>query len=635
MKSDFFEAPSTDERNDQILRKMLIAGATVLASLLLPATGQAGLEDRASEPVVITGEQAPRLIGAEPSEVVAFSYEGGWRQVPVQVDERKMLDYRPIRQRGPNSNGFTALGYADPDTWAEADGVPQTETASPRGTGAEIPGTTGDPKLDSDDEIAMMIVHGGNPAGGHQPPAGVIGSTLTEVKVSDPLDPDKFRYIYLFVTNSGLSQSAGLDRVSYQVNYAPPLVPDYRFGYDFGSLGDNVNGRPINPEDSIVETDRYEIGIPGRWLIDELKVKAGTASGIDILDGDKSTVGTNGCGRNELTFSRGGGGMIADIDGPVRAIRSFIGANSGTYTQRDYVFYEGLFENRTTLRVHPGINRFVVAMDLAPEASGMTYRNSLNPDGVTVDGVQDSTVAGKFDWEQFSGSQGTVTNVHRYDIDVEGTEYSSYYQDMVTPDPTSSMLCSGDDHSYGAAGPMITTPTNNTDPSRADEWPELPLSHFSGTRYTWFDGPEAGSVATGQQRSSQVDNPVVVLVKDVPDDSIDGPRPDSGSAKLGLRVKPKKLRIRPGGRGRIRVVVTNRGRKAATGVKVCFRTQPGLRRPGCRKPGKIAAGRSRVLKVNVRLKRQVRRGAVRKLTVKLTSKNGGRSTRAMRVRARH
>ena len=67
--------------------------------------------------------------------------------------------------------------------------------------------------------------------------------------------------------------------------------------------------------------------------------QAGGATGVDILDGDKAQV-SYGCGRSEVTFSRRGGGFIANIDGPVRAIRSYIGANSGTYTQRDHVYYQ-------------------------------------------------------------------------------------------------------------------------------------------------------------------------------------------------------------------------------------------------------------------------------------------------------
>ena len=391
------------------------------------ASASASLDERDSEPVVVTGADTPRLTGSDPDGVVAFSWiDGAWLQVPVQVDERKMIDFRPVRQLNfTDGNEFRAMAYADPDTWAEADGVPQTVTvSSDRGSGAVIPGTTGDPTLDADDEIAMMAADAGDSAAGRKAPEGVDPETRTPVKVTDPLDPGNSRFIYLFRTTEGLEPSAGSDYVSYDQAYSPSLAGGYRSGYNYGSIGDNANGPPVNPEASIVSTPRYEIGIPGRWMIDRLVIAAGDGE-LDILDGDKSTVSPTGCGRNELTFSRGGGGFIANIDGPVRAIRSFIGANSGTFTQREYVFYEGLFENRTFLRVHPGINQFVTAMDMSPAAVGMTYRNQNNPAGATIDGVQDSLVTGPFDWEQFSGDQGSITNVARFTTDISGVTQSS------------------------------------------------------------------------------------------------------------------------------------------------------------------------------------------------------------------
>ena len=54
-----------------------------------------------------------------------------------------------------------------------------------------------------------------------------------------------------------------------------------------------------------------------------------------------------------MTFSEGGGGFFANIEGPVRAIRSYLGANSGYATQRDHFFYPRRHEIVTYCRVHP------------------------------------------------------------------------------------------------------------------------------------------------------------------------------------------------------------------------------------------------------------------------------------------
>ena len=59
----------------------------------------------------------------------------------------------------------------------------------------------------------------------------------------------------------------------------------------------------------------------------------------DILDRHKNLFAPGNCGRSENTFSDGAGAIIVNKNGPVRAIRSYIGANSGTYTHREHLFY--------------------------------------------------------------------------------------------------------------------------------------------------------------------------------------------------------------------------------------------------------------------------------------------------------
>ena len=79
--------------------------------------------------------------------------------------------------------------------------------------------------------------------------------------------------------------------------------------------------------------------------------------------------------RTEGTFSTGGGAFIANKSGPVRAIRSYLGANSGTYTQRDEIMYEGRMDVTTYLRVHP-IPPLRDWMDYSADAIGMQYFTS-------------------------------------------------------------------------------------------------------------------------------------------------------------------------------------------------------------------------------------------------------------------
>jgi hypothetical protein len=196
------------------------------------------------------------------------------------------------------------------------------------------------------------------------------------------------RFVYLYRSRGGLDPAAGRSYVDYDFEL---LSGDYKTTYDFDGVpnGDNGSGGPsANPERSTVTTPFYSERLLSRWIGDQLRITAGGATGVDILDGDKAQVNF-GCQRAEVTFARGGGGFIANKSGPVRAIRSYIGANSGTYTQRDHIYYQRSEVATTYLRVHPGINVISQFLDYSPAAGGMTYRNSRFPNGVTIDGNPD------------------------------------------------------------------------------------------------------------------------------------------------------------------------------------------------------------------------------------------------------
>ena len=49
--------------------------------------------NRPADPVVLTGADVPGLTGIAPGDLVAFRYDSGWQQIPVQVDERAMKDF--------------------------------------------------------------------------------------------------------------------------------------------------------------------------------------------------------------------------------------------------------------------------------------------------------------------------------------------------------------------------------------------------------------------------------------------------------------------------------------------------------------------------------------------------------------
>ena len=80
---------------------------------------------------------------------------------------------------------------------------------------------------------------------------------------------------------------------------------------------------------------------------------------------------------------------MANIDGPVRGIRSYVGANSGPNTQRTHLMYRDREDVVFDLRVH-AIPSFMDFIDYNSAACGMTYRSSTVPGGVTINGVDDT-----------------------------------------------------------------------------------------------------------------------------------------------------------------------------------------------------------------------------------------------------
>lgn len=462
--------------------RALVLSAVLLGLAAGDAVAAPGLPDRKADPVVLTGQAVPGLRGKAPDEIVGFRWTGKkWRQVPIQVDERALVDYRAVRQ-SPGAGAFSQLAYTDAGTHA---------------------GSDPNPTLDADDEIAAMARDAGERAGRREPaPRGVKGGSRAVVEVTDPLRPKAKRYLYLYRSKGRLDPAAGKSYVDYRFRLESG---DYKSTYDFGGVANNGNGPPANPENSIVTTPFYSQHLLSRWIEDELRISAGGASGVDILDGDKAQVAYQ-CGRSELTFSRGGGGFIANVSGPVRAIRSYIGANSGTFTQRDHVYYDRADVTTTYLRVHPGISTISQFYDYSPAAAGMTYRNSLNPSGVTIDGVPETIAEGELRWEQVSGAQGSASIVSRVDTDLPGFAPGSYYLDDSTSPPV--LQCGGyaDMLAYGSSGPVITSSGANTDPTLG------PASYLTGTRTTFYGGPRE-DVGVARLRSRQVDAPLEIRAK--------------------------------------------------------------------------------------------------------------------------
>ena len=476
---------------------------------------------RAEEPVVIqqslpdatgsaTGsinvELPARLVGIAPGDLVAFRWDGAWEQIPVQVDEREVMDLnRPYTSTRPScsdpcydnppNGGAIHPEFTDPDTFVGADP---------------------DATLDANDEVALMAFDAGGPRTTPYAPAGVDATSAVEVEISDPLDGG-LGYAYLFEDTSGLDPAAGKDYVDYEFNLTNGPYKTGAYNPTGSGAGNGMNFGP-RPETSSVETDNYKRGFTDRWYDNELRIKRGAATGVDILDrhDDQFDAADASCVRTQDTFRRGEGAFVANTDGPVRAIRDFVGANSGPHVQRQHVFYGSLEVINTYLRVHP-IPGVVDFFDYSEAGVGLTYENGVMtlggvvsgtpPGGVPIDGQPDAvTGAGAADvdgFESVDGPQGGLSMPQRLLTNNPDPAYHLIYRDG---NVFGGNLCTGDDEElYGASGPQLNSAVNNTDEAGRAMWGGGQFSNLFYQRSVYYEAP---GTADGAGRLGQMQNPL-------------------------------------------------------------------------------------------------------------------------------
>jgi len=358
------------------------------------------------DPVVLTGADVPSLLGCAGcvDRLVGFSWvEGAWDQVPVQVDERHLQDYFNIKggECRLYERNMKNLMYADPSTYS---GVDEDET------------------LDMDDEIVFMARFLGDKNEDLIFPDGVLEGIVEELEVVDPLSSSSLGFMYLFLSDGSLDQAAGNPLVEYFFNLTATTDSgsnDYFDVYNFGaSLPGFTDYEIENSENSYFKSSHYQRHFSENWNSDSVRIFSGDSSAEDLMARQEFQFGYNTCGRCVFTFKHGGTGFIVNKVGPVRAIRSWVGANSGTITQRESVMYEQREELRTYLRVHsiPGIMDYVTYKEDLP----LVFYNCHNKEGIIVDGVhEDDTFNNHFcPWEFVTGRAGSLFRTHQFDTDL-------------------------------------------------------------------------------------------------------------------------------------------------------------------------------------------------------------------------
>ncbi len=451
----------------QSTKSGLFLAIPVILICLTPYPGLALHRD--ADPVILTGADLPEFTGLSPDQIVGFRYGPEWEQIPIQIDERKWVDFGQVYNADPIGLGI--ITYADPETY----------------TGSDT-----NPAFDTDDELVFMARDTGDISTVFTGlPLEVYPESAVELTVTDPLD-GSVGYLYLFATDGTLPGDAGQDYVTYTFDFTGgTYIPDY-----------DVMAGP-NPENSTAVSPYYRTHFSDMWIRDELNVYSGSATGVNILDRHKNLFAPGNCTRSEDTFSAGEGAFFVNRDGPIRGIRSYMGANSGPLTQREHHFYDRRQDVLTNLRVHI-INGIMDFYDYSPAAAGMIYFNDNNTGGVPVDGTPDAVVAGPILWEMITGAPGTVTISHSIITDIVPFAYTSYYSDDISPLYTQ---CTGDAWEYAAGGLWIDQFIPNTDPTQSGD-----VFTLINTRTIYYDPPDQ-TVPDAELRNQQAGTPLIITMR--------------------------------------------------------------------------------------------------------------------------
>lgn len=529
-----------------LLAGALIAGGVAAAFASNPRSASGSTLSRPDAPVVLQETQpAPNgsatgpinirlpdeLLGIDPDDLVAFSRARGWKQIPVQVDEREVMDLNRIYGPGyPDCsdpcyskppNGARHINYTDPDTWV---------------------GPDTDPTLDANDEVALMAGDaGGRARSRFAPPAGVNAETATELEITDPLDGGK-GYVYLFErSNERLHPGAGVRYVEYDLELENGPYKEGAYHPANTDPGEGMSYGP-RPESSKVRTENYTRGFTDRWLDNEIRIHRGDATGVDILDRHDAQFDALDatCVRTQATYRAGEGAFVTNKSGPVRAIRDFIGANSGPHVQRQHIFYNAKEDINTFLRVHPvpGVTDF---FDYSAAGIGLRYSNGTGDvvinSNLVIDGVPDPYVppvglTGLDGWESVDGPQGGLVMPQRFVTDNVDPTYRVIYRDgNIAERPP----CTGDDQLYGASGPQGSSAFENTDEAGREQWGGGLFKYLFYRRTIYFEAP---GQAHGPKRFAEEANPLELALSPAAFGEENGDGPGSGPDER-----------RPGGNG--------------------------------------------------------------------------------------
>ncbi|MHC1726225.1 MAG: hypothetical protein AB9866_09495 [Syntrophobacteraceae bacterium] len=281
---------------------------------------------------------------------------------------------------------------------------------------------SGNGLLDDADQLVFM----GRDTGDQVPPHVWIDNSASrehprcEITVSDPLNPDKKGWVYVFRSNTN-------------------------------SLAETEDYVELNEATWLFTAANYRMGpVPGTLRVELLEMNG---SGVDVLDRTKIRGQAGFLQFNEEVMSAPKNRIF--LNGRVRAIAHAYATGTeltltgyrSAYSFDFSVDFSELFPNFDWLRL---------SADFSPAAVGSTYYDANTVSGIAVDGTPDTVAATPAtDWWQMSGATGTIVQSLAL-ADVGGTR-SNYYKDDATIDPADF----GDNKSYADLGSYLTAPNAN------------------------------------------------------------------------------------------------------------------------------------------------------------------------------
>jgi len=390
-----------------------------------------GIVHNCSEQPEVRVPTTPLRTGVAIDKLIGYRFDraaGRFVQIPFQVDEkfnRYISNFASnCTSVGPFCVGFGAYAGTDQQpTYVFDRDIYKYTGGTCVATATGGPEQDPIPGLDDNDEMAFLAKDAGALAPSEAaPPTGI--TQMRAVRIDDPSVPGSSP-VYAYVGVSDGSVKRAYDATNGYMRYVRD-ADSFNYTQTSDNYGNAPKGTVCDDSGNVIATNvarrpkdtawiltpRYAFRYAGRWELRGVRVNpdrnatqplaSPDAYGPPLVDewkarayaqrpGDKVPC----CGfENESNDDWGGSSVtMGEKVGPVRAIRTTWGADSGTNTVRTEIFYPEEIVQQTYLRVHP-IPPLGGIFSYWDHTAGVItkYYNPEQSDGVAVDGVNDEVM---------------------------------------------------------------------------------------------------------------------------------------------------------------------------------------------------------------------------------------------------